>query len=221
MLPFTREQFFAVFADYNVAVWPAQWIAYLLGAAVTLAVVLRACRYRRAVAACLAALWIWTGVVYHALFFAPINRAAFVFAAAFVLQGLAFGFFGVVRDTLRFDGRRGGTFGVGSIVVVYAAVVYPLLGWATGHNYPATPVFGITPCPLTLFTFGILLCTTAPVSRWLLVIPFLWSLVGGSAAFALGVAQDWVLLASGLVVVPLILLRDVRQAPLRYAQRGL
>ena len=31
MLPFTREQFVSVFADYNVGVWPAQILAYLLG----------------------------------------------------------------------------------------------------------------------------------------------------------------------------------------------
>ena len=31
MLPFTREQFLGVFADYNTAVWPAQVVAYVLG----------------------------------------------------------------------------------------------------------------------------------------------------------------------------------------------
>ncbi len=37
MLPFTRERFLAVFADYNVAVWPAPWLAYLLGLGMLLA----------------------------------------------------------------------------------------------------------------------------------------------------------------------------------------
>lgn len=31
MLPFTREAFVAVFADYNAAVWPVQVLAYGLG----------------------------------------------------------------------------------------------------------------------------------------------------------------------------------------------
>jgi hypothetical protein len=31
MLPFTRDQFLAVFAAYNQAVWPAQVVAYVLG----------------------------------------------------------------------------------------------------------------------------------------------------------------------------------------------
>lgn len=31
MLPFTREQFLAVFVAYNEAVWPTQVLAYSLG----------------------------------------------------------------------------------------------------------------------------------------------------------------------------------------------
>src|SRR5260370_12258317 len=34
------------------------------------------------------------------------------------------------------------------------------------------PMFGVTPCPVTIFTFGLLLLTVCPVPRWLFVIPF-------------------------------------------------
>jgi hypothetical protein len=67
------------------------------------------------------------------------------------------------------------------------------------------PMFGITPCPLTIFTFGMLMLTNAPVPRRLLVIPVAWSLIGGSAAFLLDVPQDWLLLFSGLAAVPIVL----------------
>jgi hypothetical protein len=50
------------------------------------------------------------------------------------------------------------------------------------------------------------------VPRWLLVIPVVWSLIGGSAAILLNVAQDWFLLVSGLIAVPLIVVRN-RQIP--------
>jgi hypothetical protein len=66
------------------------------------------------------------------------------------------------------------------------------------------PMFGITPCPVTIFTFGIFLLAAASVSRRLFVIPVIWSLIGGSAAFLLQVPQDWLLLFSGLSVVPLL-----------------
>jgi hypothetical protein len=55
-----------------------------------------------------------------------------------------------------------------------------------------------------------LLLTTGPVPRWLLVIPVIWSLIGGSAAILLHVPQDWLLLLSGFIAVPLIVVRDNR-----------
>jgi hypothetical protein len=77
--------------------------------------------------------------------------------------------------------------------------------------------FGVTPCPVTIFTFGILLLTTQRVPRWLLVIPFVWSMIGGSAAILLGVMQDWLLLVSGFIAISLIVLRDRGMVHLRRA----
>ena len=42
-------------------------------------------------------------------------------------------------------------------------------------------MFGVTPCPVTIFTFGLFLLTVRRFSYWLLIIPFVWSLIGGSA----------------------------------------
>lgn len=214
MLPFTREQFLAVFATYNGAVWPAQIVACVVGLGMIAAVLRPSPAGHRFISGGLALMWAWTGVAYHGLFFSSINKAAPGFGALFVLQGVLFTYFGVVRQRLSFGtpGRSGGW--LGWSLVVYAALLYPLLGAWTGHVYPEMPVFGITPCPVTLFTFGLLLLTTAPVPRWLLAIPLVWSLVGGSAAFLLGVAPDWPLLFSGISVVVLVL-RDRR--PMRAA----
>ena len=69
------------------------------------------------------------------------------------------------------------------------------------------PTFGVSPCPVTIFTFGLFLLTTKRMSHWLLIIPFIWSLIGGSAAVLLNVPQDWLLLVSGLIAVPIIIFR--------------
>jgi hypothetical protein len=42
-------------------------------------------------------------------------------------------------------------------------VVYPLLGIRFGHSYPRAPLFGVAPCPTTIFTFGLLLWATRSV----------------------------------------------------------
>ena len=210
MLPFTPEQFFAVFADYNTAVWPAQAVAYALGLAMAVALLRPSRGSDLGLGAGLALMWTWTGVVYHGLFFSSINRAAPIFAVLFVLQGLLFAHAGLLRRDLRNAPARDLACMAGWTLVIYAALIYPVLGLVSGHRYPALPMFGITPCPVTLFTLGVLLLLARmPVPRRLLVIPFLWALVGGSAAFLLGVVQDWPLLLGG--VVPVYLWRRERR----------
>ena len=207
MLPFTRDQFVAIFAEYNEAVWPVQVVAYALGF-VMIVMLVGSSRLRdRTIAVGLAVMWLWTGIAYHALFFSAVNTAAFLFAALFIIQGGLFAYF-AVRGPLQFGLRPGLTVWVGAAFALYAAVVYPLLGMWFGHPYPEMPMFGITPCPVTILTFAFLLLTTGPVPLWLTVIPLTWSLIGGSAAFLLGVPQDWVLLATGVIAIPLIALHD-------------
>ncbi len=206
MLPFSREQFFDVFAAYNDAVWPLQIAAYVLGLAAIALEFRPGCHGSRIVSAILACIWLWTGIAYHGLFFAPINPAAYGFALLFVAQGLLFLVLGVFANRLQFAFNATSAAWIGLLFALYAAVIYPLIGLWSGHAYPNLPMFGITPCPVTIFTFGLLLMAKPGFSRWLLVIPFVWSLIGGSAAILLGVPQDWLLMASGFIAIPMIVL---------------
>jgi hypothetical protein len=209
MLPFTRDQFIAVFAAYNQAVWPVQLLAYLLGLVIVVLLLRPSPRRSRFIAAGLGVMWAWTGLVYHGVFFSTINTAALGFAALFVLQGVLLFHAAVNGSRLHFGVQAGWAGWLGGAFVLYAAIAYPLLGMWFGHRYPEMPMFGITPCPLTLFTFGILLLTTRRVPLWLLAVPLIWAVIGGSAAFLLGVPQDWPLLF-GPVVVLVLVLRDRR-----------
>ncbi|RTE91646.1 DUF6064 family protein [Bradyrhizobium sp. LVM 105] len=209
MLPFTQQQFLAVFSDYNEAIWPSQIVAYLLGGTAFLLLFRQTARSSRAIAVVLSAMWIWTGVLYHGIWFSQINKSAYLFALLFVIEGGGLILAGAYGHQLRFGFRRGAAAWIGASLVGYSAIVYPLIGMATGHDYPAVPVFGVTPCPVAIFTFGMLLLTIGPVPHWLLVVPVIWSLIGGSAAILLAVPQDWLLLVSGLVAAPLIAIRRV------------
>ncbi|HEX5685305.1 MAG TPA: DUF6064 family protein [Ideonella sp.] len=201
MLPFTRDQFLAVFAAYTEAVWPAQYVAYALGSVAILAVVNRGPMSARVVSGVLAAMWLWTGLMYHAMFFSAINTTAWGFAALYVAQGVLFIEAGFIHGRVASAPIGGLRSWLGWGLVGYSAFIYPLLGLALGHRYPAMPMFGITPCPLTIFTIGVLILASGQVPRRLLVIPGAWSLIGGSAAFLLDMPQDWLLLASGLCVL--------------------
>jgi len=197
MLPFTREQFLDLFGAYNASVWPAQPIAYGLGAVALIALAVGSPAGRRLALALLGAMWLWTGIAYHWLFFAEINPAAVAFALMFGLQGAAFlAAAGAARPGFEVGGLRSPSATLGAALIAYAFAVYPLIDLLMGH-WPRMPAFGISPCPVTLFTLGVLLLARPrpPLPLW--IVPVLWSLIGGTAAFLLGIVQDWVLLAAG------------------------
>ena len=208
MLPFTLEQFLNVFATYNMAIWPAQIMAYVLAAIAVAALLWPGRASDRVVSAVLGLMWLSTGVLYHGVFFSSVNKAAFAFGALFVIEGVALLYTGVVRDGLRFAIIYGFRGVIGAGFILYASLIYPLIGIATGHSWPTLPMFGVAPCPVTIFTFGLLLMTTCRFSFWLLVIPFVWSLIGGSAAILLEVRQDWLLLVSGFIAIPIIVVKN-------------
>ena len=201
-LPFTRDEFFQVFAAYNTACWPAALLAY----AAALAVIALVRRPRsgsgRIVAGILAGLWVWVGVVYHGLYFSRINVAAYLFAGAFVLQGILFAVHALSDGGLRFERPDRLRRVAGWLMIAYAMVAYPVIGLMAGELWPALPLFGVTPCPLLIFTLGLMLMARG-VRWWLWIVPLVWSAVGGSAALFLSVPQDWALIASALVVLAL------------------
>lgn len=187
-----------------------QIFAYLLGVIMVVALL----RARRATSTKtnyligfgLTLMWVWAGVAYHGLFFSTINTAAFFFAALFVLQALLLMYF-TIRRRFEFTGANGISRWIGWALIVYALLIYPLVGILSGHRYPEMPMFGTTPCPVTIFTVGLFVLAQSRIPRVLLVIPFLWSLLGGSAVFVLGVAQDWPLLFC-VFAIPFIVIRD-------------
>ena len=89
-LPFTIDQFYGVFRDYNTSVWPAQWVLVALG----LAAVAAALRPRPwsgvAVSAILGVLWSWIAMAYHLAFFARISAPAYAFAALSMVGAAVF-----------------------------------------------------------------------------------------------------------------------------------
>ncbi|RUV85678.1 hypothetical protein EOA75_27170 [Mesorhizobium sp. M1A.F.Ca.IN.022.07.1.1] len=201
MLPFTGGQFLANLVAYNEAIWPVQLAAFAIGILAMVLLIWRPRMADRLIAAVLAVMWLWTGAAYHWLHFAEINPAAYIFAALFVVQTAVLGYAGVGKGQLSFRLYSGTAASVGISLIAYAAVLYPVLGIWTGHAYPEMPVFGVTPCPVTIVTLGFFLLAKPPVSPWLFAIPLIWSLIGGSAAFLLGMPQDWLLLMSGVIAV--------------------
>ncbi|MFV8756139.1 DUF6064 family protein [Nannocystaceae bacterium ST9] len=217
-VPFTREQFLGVFADYNLGVWPAQ-IGLVAIALIVVSLVFldRFAWSGRAIAGLLAALWLWMGVVYHGLYFTAINPMAWGFAALFVVQALALAL-AAAGDRLHPE-LRGDLSGVlGLVLIGYALVVYPLLGQLSDHAYPRSPTFGL-PCPTTIFGFGVVLLDRERPPIWLLIVPSAWALIGSTAAFGFGIHEDLGLVAA-LLLASGTWIREARRAKGRLTSRA-
>jgi hypothetical protein len=212
MLAYTTEVYFSVFGQYNAAIWPAQIVATALGVLVVLLSLRPRKGSDRIIAACLAASWLWTGVVYHMMYFATIEGAAWAFGAAFAIEGILFGWTGAARGRLRFrfSPNLYGWAGLG--LVIFSLAVTPLIGSLAGHGWPRAPMFGVAPTPVTLFTLGMLLLSERRVPLHLTVIPVLWCLIGGTAAWLLNVPEDLALLLAGVAGIALVLWKNRRAA---------
>lgn len=198
-LPFSAEEFFDLFARYNSAVWPAQVGLLALGVVALVTAAPGRLHSDRVVAAVLALLWVWMAVAYHWLHFATINPVARLFALLFAAQAVLLAWEGVVSRRLEFAPARDLRTVAAAALVLYALVIYPLIGAALGHRYPATPTFG-APCPTTVFTIGLLLVAGSARYR-VVVIPTIWAAIGSSAAFSLGVLEDLGLLVAGVAAL--------------------
>jgi hypothetical protein len=206
-LPFTVEEFFEIFRQYNTSVFPAQIFLNLLAVILIISSLKKTTLFSKYISIGLGLLLLWMGIVYHFLFFSKINPAANVFALAFVLQGIIFFYFGAYKGKLFFAFRNDWISVTGTVLIIYALIVYPILGILFDRTYPANPTFGL-PCPTTIFTFGILLWTIQKVPIYLIMIPFLWSIIGLSAAINIKVYEDFGLIIAALIGTAGIILNN-------------
>ncbi len=195
-----------VFESSNLAIWPMQIVAYLLGALAVFLAFKKTAWSSRMITAVLAFFWLWTGLVFFLLYFAPLRRYGYVFGPLFIFQGLVFAA-AVIRSRLPFVAERGWRSAIGAVLIAYSMIGYPLLGIPLGHIYPRAPAFGLTPCPLTIFTFGLLLLAANRVSPAYFALPFLWALAGVVPVSA-GMWEDVGMIAGGILATAFIVYRN-------------
>ena len=203
-MPFTTEEFLGVFSSYNNSVYPFQYIL-IISAVFTVFLTFRKRSYSNSLITwTLVFYWLWIGVVYHIIFFSSINPAAYAFGVLFVLQAFLFMKAGIIDKKLEFEFKNGLNQYIGGLIILYALILYPLLGIQFGHLYPESPTFGL-PCPTTILTFGILLWAAKKIPVYLFVIPVIWAVIGFSAALNLGIKEDTGLIISAVLALSLVI----------------
>lgn len=196
--PFTTEQFFSVFADYNLSVFPIQLIIVLLG---IFALLLLYSRYKRKnliIAMCLSFLWLWSGLVYHIGFFSELNKPAYIFGGLFALQGLIILYEILSFSKLSFSYNKTFIDGIGAFLILFGIFIYPIISWMSVGELNHLIAVGL-PCPTTITTVGFFMLNKKKTNWYLFIIPSLWSIVGVSAALNFGVYQDFMMLLSVII----------------------
>ncbi len=194
-LPFTREAFFDLLAAYNTSLWPAVialWMASALAWAWLVSSSGRS--HDRWIGGLLAVHWAWSAIAYHAVFFTRINPAAWLFTVFFLVQAALFVWFGLIKRELSFRSSRTAWILVGRSLMLYA-LLYPAIAAVEHGSVVRAPTFAV-PCPTMIFTAGVLLLASS-TRRSLTIVPIIWSAIGGSAAFLLGVSADYALPVAG------------------------
>jgi hypothetical protein len=196
--PFTSEQFFSVFEKYNTSIFPSQIILFLLVVVALLAIGSTIKQKDKFVSGILGLLWIWIGIVYQISFFSEINKVAFGFGVLFILQGLFFLWEGVLLYNLKFVFKMSIKAYLGYFFILYGLIVYPVVDYLIGQNITRIISIGL-PCPTTILTFGFLLLCDKKFSKYLLIIPSVWAVIGLSAVINLGVYQDSMMIIAAII----------------------
>jgi hypothetical protein len=115
----------------------------------------------------------------------------------FLLQAALFFWWGVVQGRLSFVPGRHAWAPVAWVLVVYS-LAYPGINAVQHLSWSRIPTFGL-PCPTTIFTAGLLMLATPRAWR-LSMVPVVWSLIGGTAAFLFGVRADFALPVAGMAL---------------------
>jgi hypothetical protein len=209
-MPFTSEQFLDVFREYNTSVFPFQLIILILSFISIFVLHLKNKNIEKITGLFLSLLWIWIGCIYHIRFFSGINKAAFIFGALFILQGILFfvEFFIRNKIELNFESRFKNYSGY--ILLFFGVILYPVIGIISGKSIDIAITMGL-PCPSVIFTFGVLIFAGKSLPKYLLIIPAVWAFIGFLAALKFGVYQDIALPVSAILTIILIYSSNIKE----------
>jgi hypothetical protein len=206
MFSITLEGFLMVLERYNLSIWPLQVFAYIFGF-LALFFSFKSTKYsNKIILAVLSFFWLWNGIVFCPIYWAPTYKFAYLFGALCTIQGFLF-LIGAIKSNISIRFRANLYSIIGILFIIYAMGGYNLLGYFLGHVYPKSFPFGLVPCPTAIFTFGLFLMTDKKFPKYYLILPFMLSLAGFLAVYK-GIVEDIGLIIAGLLGTVLILLRD-------------
>lgn len=209
-LMFTPDTYDRLFELHNAAVWPAQILAVLAAAAIAVLLWRRPPWQGRAVAAILAAAWLFVGWAFLLERYSTIFPAASWLAWLFFAQGGLLAWSAVRRNADRFSLSDDASGRLAAMLLAVALVLQPLAGPLGGQPWNGVELFAIAPDPTASATIAVLLLGAGRVRWTLMVLPLLWCLVSGLTLAAMDSPHALLMPVFGLLAVCGALLRSRR-----------
>jgi len=89
---------------------------------------------------------------------------------------------------------------------ILLAFLYPLIGFALGHYYPKTCIFGVMPCPTTVFALALLAAAIPKIDKKVYILLLVWALPAfGKCLGALDLYEDCVLFWTGVYALIMLI----------------
>src|SRR5262245_5198408 len=204
-LLFSPRTYYRLFELYNLAIWPAQLLALALGVALLALMVRRPAWHGRAMAAILAACWLWVAWAYLLTRYDTINWAARYFAAGFALEALLLALSGIVHDRLTMRaGRADLASRAGLGLFLYGLVAHPLIGpLLIGRPWTQVELVGLAPDPTIVATLGVLIAAERPLWH-LAIVPLGWCAIAGATLWTMGSPDALLLPAAAVLAIALM-----------------
>jgi hypothetical protein len=210
-LMFSERTYRRLFELHNTTLWPLHAVAAIAGIIIAILLFRGGRGSARTVSALLAAAWLAVACGWFEWRFSTIHTGGRMMAAAFALEAVALLWFGVVRHRVEPERPAGVAGWIAFAILVFGALMNPLLGRALGRPWTQTELFGLAPDPTVLATLGVLIL--AQRARWFLwIIPVGWCLFSGLTLWAMHTPDAWLPPAIAIAGVALVIARQRRQA---------
>ena len=189
------EVFFNNVSAYNVSIFPMQIITLIVAIILTYLLFVRpSTGVNKLIKAYLSLTFVW-----FVLMFPFEGVLKIIFGLVHIVIAILF-FIDIFTAKIEFkfpetSGKR-----YFMLFLLFSAfALYPLIEYMSGHLYPKILLFGVAPCPTTIFSLALLIGAVPKVGKIifiLLIFPAIFS--GLSVPIMLGVWADLLLLVSGI-----------------------
>ena len=201
----STETWWNQIGTYNNAIFPMQIIIMIVAIILTYFLFAKpGTKTNKMMKAYLSFTFAWNGIIFF-LIFGKELPGIFLGAPLFIIVAILFAWdiFGN-KTQLRLPDIKWRRYLM--MFWILLAFLYPLIGLAFGHYYPKTCIFGVMPCPTTVFALALLVAAIPKVDKKVYVLLLVWALPAfGKCLGALNLYEDCVLFWTGIYALIMLI----------------